>query len=169
MSYVTIKIVSANGDVVNSGRTLRNAHGLAPLIWGYAGEKILGLSQSAWLFGDTTKIWNIAHDPAQPVAYRVAVALTFDRCLIDPDKFQETAEHLRKFNTDMGIDTAGERQNHLGAVIWELQKEQMTRGMGFTASVAQDLWMVGTGDDERPYNIDRDTGHTFIYRDLLKL
>jgi hypothetical protein len=169
VSHVTIKTVSANGDVVNSGRTLHNAHGLAPLIWSYAGEKILGLSQSAWLLGDETKIWNIAHDPAQPVAYRVTMALTFDRYLIDPDKFQETAEHLRKFNTDMGIDTTYERQNHIGAVIWELQKEQMSRGMGFTVSVAKDLWMVAEGENERPYNIDRDIGHKFIYRDLLKL
>jgi hypothetical protein len=163
MSRTTLKVVLPNGDISNSIHYV-NAWGFAAYIWGKMCGKYLG-SDSAWLSVELSeKLWALAKDEQVPVWHRRVLRTTFDHAIIAPGAAKQIAADYRQFVRDVYTSAVPTRQCNLGAIADDLEKlPPDCRGACFHAtSCGQDLWTLHTGDTERPYNIDRDSGHFFI-------
>lgn len=172
MSYTELKIIHADGTVHRHSQ-FSNSHGFAPLIWGPICERFLG-DRYAWR--DWKPLERLAYDKRMPQHWRAMLQLTFDRPIIEVAFYGQAVEDMRKFVRDTEQVNVG-GVNHLPAIAETIQSIQaqnavnrVSHGVCFRGtSVGEDPWVIlerPDGASERPYNLNRDTGHFSVYAKL---
>lgn len=161
MSRTTLKVVQPNGDVVNH-KHYSNSWGFAPFVWNALCKRYL--ESKNWC-GDNRvaeQLWALAKDPKVASHHRVVLQTTFDQTLIPPEMFGGVASAYRTFQEEFHDPQV---VCHLLEIAEDLEHLPADcRGAAFYGtSVSADLWLMeGKKEEDRPYNIDRDTGHKLI-------
>lgn len=122
------------------------------------------LPSARFLFDEKVSraLWDLPKDPTVPGHLRVAELTTFDRAILRRSDFLAAADALDRAHRDIGGNSHLDQQ---AAWLREHANDANVDGAAWQqTSVSQDLWTVATedGDDCRPYDVKRDTGHWFI-------
>lgn len=101
MSYLEAFTIDSDGDYEVT-QEFKNSHGFHPFIWCGVCERFLG-SEYAWsLDSDSKRLWPLYRDTRVPEHWRLALASTYDRVLIDPPALKPLANAYREFTIDIG-------------------------------------------------------------------
>lgn len=151
-----------------------NACWFALVLWQHLQRRYLpGEWYDYWSYADSslTKmqiVWDLWKDPRLSQSERVTFLATFDRALVRRSELLETARCFREVSADLG------RESHFAPMADRLEElfrdETVLCVCWYPHSVAEDLWWVEAEADEeegRPYNIDTDEGHFWVW-DLLE-
>jgi hypothetical protein len=173
VSYSTLKVVDANGDVVPY-RQYRNAWGWTPRVWMAMCERYGIRDQYGYTSSDAwQELWRRVHKAKdvsiEPFEDDVLLS-TYDNAVIQQKDFARYAESLEKFAAKHPVP---ERVDHLAAIAKDV-RGMPTDALGlcwWCTSVAEDPWVlfeaVPTADDPedgeyRPYSLAKDTGHWIV-------
>jgi len=170
MSYAELKIVEENGDVVGY-KKYKNSHGGAAFIWTQLYDKYLkdhNISHDSWLFGGD-KLWKLSSDKSVPYFARKVLASTYDQVIIKRENLFDLVESFEKF-----LEVFSSSKNIVCHLfnwiedIREIYKDNFCQGIAFyQMSVGQDPWWVYDNEDEgRPYNLEKDEGHWFLFDEI---
>jgi hypothetical protein len=139
-------------------------------IWQYLINRYLTayLPKSGFWMGDgefLSRLWQLSKDPRVPFVEQVCHACTFDRALVRGSERDVVVNCFRSMATLLPRS----HLTQMAEMIESLPPE--IRAIGWQAtSVAESLWWVYPGPEEEgeghPYNIDRDTGHHWIFDEL---
>ena len=172
MSRSTLYAAGPDGDM-EPVQDYRNAWLFAVVIWRWMIDNYLrkelpeGSASGRWLGNKPVmeKLWQLAYEPSVPWIESVCLAATFDRALV------RGSERVAIVNAFRSFMTLVESECHLGAMAADIEVlPENTRAIGwYPTSVAENLWFVtdDEADEEgRAYNIDRDTGHFWIFEEI---
>ena len=159
MSYTTMYRVDLP-DTLTELAEFRNSHGFGPAVWSAVCARFLGDGMN-WLLRasqpDGGGLWSLWKDPRMPLHWRVALACTFDRVVLDGTRLAEIAGYLRQFAKETAI--AG-NANHLVSIADELDRIEGAFGVVFHAtSVSENPWREWVDANE----CDDDDGHSITY------
>lgn len=161
MSYATLKKVIKDGDVVNA-LELHNAWLFQPFVWGIL-SKACNIN-TGLCFDNWEKLFKLVRDrnPLKWFEWNV-LQFTYDQILISKEDMPLLAESLIEFHKIHGTELP---HNHCNTIVkWIEEQMQIGDCFGmalYGTSVTDDLWWVRNeeADEDRPYNINSDTGHT---------
>lgn len=164
MSRTTLKAAFADGDMINV-KEYRNSWRGAVMIWSYLAERYLGEKWYPGSDGLNRRLWDLAEAERVPFIERVALATTFDRVLV------QGADRELLHHCLMAMATLLPAENSLAEQAKDiLALAASVRAIGWQqTSVAADFWWV-EGDEEafdgRPYNIDKDSVHWWLFLEV---
>lgn len=99
MSTSTILAVTPGRSVVPLFE-LRNAHGLAPVVWDALSQKYLGLSEHQWINRNSAPLWSLADRMDIPEHHRAVLMMTFDHSYVLKRDFIRAAGDIRQWLSD---------------------------------------------------------------------
>jgi len=120
------------------------------------------------------KLWKLKKDPRLSVADLVTLLTTFDHAMVKKEHIPGVVGAFRIFCAKH-ID-CGNLQRQID-ILWELYRDPDCQAVCWNqTSVVAGVWTVEltwdklTGEaDERPYDINRDRGHWFIFESVAKV
>lgn len=166
MSRVEIYAVRPNGDIEKYGEA-QNAFGGAMHIWMALKDKYK--TGGGILEGFTTLWQNIGK---MSEVDQWVLASTFDNVMITKEHLPTLIRHLNTFMVeDAWSDTLAKEIT----ILKQATRDKHVQAICFNqTSVNSNPWYVSSEDeegeivDERPYNINQDTGHWFLTPEYLK-
>lgn len=176
MSYCELKIIDKKGDVIGY-KEYRNAHGGCAFIWDGIYDRYLkdpNKQYDSWL-SNSDKLWPLYKDKNIEEWIRIVLASTYDTAMIKRKNLIAMADYYARF-----VCNFSRPDNICHLDDWARDIIQITKeypdciGVCFYGmSVSEDPWWVyetSNNDDEgRPYNINVDTGHCFIFEEVRKI
>lgn len=166
MSYVTIHKVPEKGEITDYAE-IKNAWLGAMYIWESMYLRYISLGvydmaqvQINMMNRDMQKVWDLAKDEQIPLAFRIVLITTFDKCMVRrsdlPRVISAFSDFLMAFSGENNL--VGQMN-----VLRELSKDETCYAVCWTqTSVADDIWHVYESDDFRWYDVSRDRGHWFL-------
>lgn len=161
MSWVHVYKVHLDGSV-QMERKLRYAPGGALYIWTQLSRKYC---QSHWI--DFKPLWAMWNTPAMNHYDKIVLGLTFDGAIIEKQALVECYQAMMQIFCGRGSETFFD----IARAIKELADDEDCMGVCFDhTSVAESFWSVPIdgGDDCRPYNVNVDQGHWYLFETLSK-
>lgn len=170
MSWTTLHGFEPDGDLVDV-REFHNAWGGAMYIWTQLAREYLDSDAMRFLFREeeARRLWSLWRRSDLPDHHAATLLSTLDKLVLEPDRFAALADAFDRFVADFptsGVCSLPQQAETLRAMAGD---DRGWRGVAWTqTSVAPDVWTVWDEgqDDGRPYNLDRDRGHHFIYEEL---
>ncbi|MBU2177531.1 MAG: hypothetical protein KJ556_20765 [Gammaproteobacteria bacterium] len=162
MSYTTLYSISKDGNVY-SFREFRNAFRSAYLVWDNMAKRYLGKEASSFMIGNNMQqVWDLWTKEDIPEAHRLTMAATFDHVIVRRENFETLANAFDQYAKDFADP------GHIPAQANALRELATTDCLGACwqqTSVAEDLWQIWNyeEDEGRPYNINVDEGHWFLF------
>jgi hypothetical protein len=169
VSYTEMFAARESGDMERVTE-FQNAWLGAMMVWQEFGKRYCGFGEDVVLLCDKAKmrqVWGLYTDREKvPEEDRVTLGTTFDNALVPGHALVYVSECMEK--TAEWLPS----HSHIGEqakFLRELARDPAIRAVGWNqTSVCADPWsMPPDGDDEyaeeRPYNIDRDTGHWWMF------
>ena len=159
MSYTVAYKIDTDGKLEEIAE-FSNSHGFGPFVWGAISDKYFG-DEFAWM-SHVKEIWPMWKDPRVPKHWSIALLVTYDRAVIEYERFKEVAKALRDFVTDVGIRG---RACHLLAIADLLEKSNPCKGMCFYGtSLSDNPWYEWDNEKEEnlPYDFDKEKKHFFV-------
>lgn len=189
MSESVLHVVLENGDIVTR-HEFGNGHGYALPVWSYLAEKYVrkeGESDSAffgrWYIDSQCKdVWALKKDPRLERFERIVLLASFDRVIVKSGDFKELCDAFRKFENLYKEKYPNNVCHYQSMAYWIEKQTAEIIGACFTATtVGENIWEVydececpTCGDshrkeESRPYNINKDQGHWFLFESIEKL
>jgi hypothetical protein len=168
MSCTTLYAAFEDGDMKPVHR-YSNSYCGAFMIWTYMIDRYLAADKPTgpWLGNEAflQKLWDLVDDLSIPFAERVVLATTFDGVLVRGSEREKIAVCL------MAVSRLLPPQNHLDLQFDDIfALPDTARAIGWQqTSVAPSFWCVSSSlneYDERPYNIDTDTDHWWLFDEI---
>jgi hypothetical protein len=163
-------VVGVDGNV-RWQKDFRNSWRGAMLVWDKTAD-MLGVDKT-WGFTASCppylkRVWAIVNDLSQPIALRAVVMATFDNVMVKRENLERLANYIEEWAKT--VDDSGHLLEQ-GAELRSLAIDDDIRAVCWNAtSVNCDPWWVYETDDDddegRPYNVDRDTKHWFLFDEL---
>lgn len=182
MSTATLKIINPNGDVVDY-KEYKNAWGFQPYVWDAIYDKYFKdptYPYDSWMSlinrdnpERTKKFWHMVYDKNFPIWTRRVVAWTYDNAILEADQVEIMSDYLKEFKKTYDMK---ERICHLLNIADDITnyKDECFGFCWHGTSVCEDPWIVYSNvkDDEedqqdRPYNINKDKKHWFIFKEII--
>lgn len=159
MSYTATYIVSKAGDLLYS-EEYPNSHGFCTYVWTMLCNKY-GIG-SWYIDENADKLWKLANDPRLLSCEAITLETTFDHAIIRKEDFAEVIRAYRDFER---LHLPGKHVSHLSSISLEMEKylddENVIGFCFYQTSLIQNPW-VKYGEEEREYNIYKDTKHHFV-------
>lgn len=164
MSYTTLHLVKHGG--LEDFQEYKNSHGGAMFVWNALANKYLKESAFKFMFGDSAPLWAIAYDSKVSKTDRIVMATTFDRAMVRAENLLDLADRFDEFCKTYPAGNMACSLSQQSADFRKIAEDKEVLGVCWTqTSVAGDVWQVNEEDGEsmRSYDIDRDSGHFFVY------
>ena len=179
--------VASSGDVEHFG-DYQNGLGFAMPIWTYLAEKYLRKPGEKdheffgrwWIQDNCRGVWALENDKRMERFERVVLLASFDRVIVRAENFKELAAAFDKFH-DLYLEKKPQNVCHYRAMGREIEKMEDVLGVCWVAtSVGENLWTVYEDcecpkcknvhqqEEPRPYNINIDNKHWFLFEELEK-
>jgi hypothetical protein len=166
MSTTAVLVAGADG-VLNEGRTFANSWGGAAFVWDALWREYLsprpGDMPPTLDRHTAERVWDLSRDERLSVYERLVLVTTFDHCLIRRTDALRVAQALDAFVARY------ERRRGNRACNLPLQAMYL-RELAFNAEVREIGWRQSAGDlwevpvnETRPYNVQLDTAHWFLF------
>lgn len=159
MSRLTAYYVHPDGLVMPNSH-IANAWGGAPQVWTDCCARFL--NGGSWMLSNDVaeQLWQLPNNLDVPKRYRLVLRSTFDYAIVEPRGYAELAAAYREFRA-LNCET----NSHLLALakgLDEMPPEMLGVCFQWT-SVAQSLWVKDVDTEERPYDINKDKQHWFLF------
>ena len=166
MSRTTVYVVNDSNKIVKL-RELRNSWGSATVVWSVLFDKYITREHKYDDYlSKPERLWVLYDDPRLSDCERFALFMTFDRFIIEGDKFIEAADLLDLFVHNSNYDR--NRVNHLPYIAQLLRDHAgKYKGMCFyMTSVADNPWFISSED--RPFDFSIDN-HYWVFESMTEV
>lgn len=166
MSYTTIYRVPEQGHLTILGEAHNSWHS-APYIWEALHNEYLYTEpepepyQHHWQWRSS---WKLSNQEDIPIPYRITLMTTFDRVMVKRENIPEVIDAFANFSKRFPY------ANNLGDQINILHKgldDNTLFAVCWRQTSVTDAWQILDKelDEYRYYDLARDTGHWFMFRD----
>lgn len=164
MSYTELFKVNLKGDI-EIYQEFHNSHRGAMLVWKNMCERYLPDTDFFSLFRDLSPVWALWKNKTVDTSDRIVMAATFDRVMVKKQDLQRVVDAMRSY---------GERYEDPGTIpqqadaIEKLITDDDCQAICWNqTSVNADAWVTrGESEDLQDYNINRDSGHWFLFQEF---
>lgn len=158
MSYTIIYKVPEAGPIEVAGE-FQNAWLGAMHVWDSMADRYVGQAFHAYK-QDT---WNLCANEEVPLPYRIALMTTFDRVMVKRQHIPRVIEAFAAFAQKFGAGNLIEQARCLR----KLADDEACYAVCWNQTSVTAAWMIYEldRDDYRPYDLSRDSGHWFMFKD----
>lgn len=167
MSCTELYFVDQAGDVWLHSE-YRNSFRGAMLVWTSMSERYLGHEPEYdhGLMNAMRPVWDLFQNTHVPVEMRIVLGTTFDKVMVKKENFPRLINAFRAFERIIG--DGGNLVLQIPALEELYQEGDCVAVCWNQTSVNCGTWSVQECEDQesRPYNINRDEGHWFLFEHL---
>ena len=162
MSCTEMYIVDKDGNVVPH-KEFHNSHRGSMMVWRQIANS-MGFEGFTFLTGDRMqKVWDMWQDKSAPLSHRIVMASTFDNVMVQRENLPRLIQAIEEYSKT--FDPGNLFSQCLS--LKELVDDKDVQAVCWTqTSVNCDTWWVASetdDDDMRRHNINRDSGHWFLF------
>lgn len=151
MSYTKIFKFDKQGNSESIGEVKNSWRG-SPAIWEIMGNKYCGHGASMFDIGKMREIWNLVDNPDVPIAERIVLFTTLDKCLVKKEHLEKVIRAFREFEGDTSLPEQAD-------ILQELLNDDDCIAIGWHQNnMSCEQWY--------DYNCLKDTKHYWLFDEL---
>jgi len=160
MSYTEMFKVSEAG-LVEEVADFHNSWRGAMLVWDNMAYLYLGQHAGLLMARDAIDpVWDLAKRQDIPLAHRIVLMSTFDRVMVRRENLDRVIEAIETYAETFDPGTLLLQVKKLR----ELRNDRDCQAVCWNqTSECADAWWIDEGEEGRPYDTARDTGHWFLF------